>query len=428
MATDSEKDALKAELAALRAEAKQLTAQGPATSVEQATARENRANQIADRAEAIAARLKEIDAKLAQTEIEQLKKEADAKMLAFNIAQSKLDQVPRSSPISQAEKDALTTAESAYAEYAVARRKLREATGGNATTGPTHTTPNATNEFSGSLPEPAKVNAEQASNTQSYNTPAIADPTTVESVNNIQQATENPTMKTIGNSFDSAMSAIGGLTGDLLKSATSAIGSLSVFSSAPKLADDMEKQIKLTASNQTLIYNAASQQLDPTNQNNPNKCASMSDYIGAMQGKYNSALSSITSGLGSILGVIGNITSSILGGLTSAISALTNAIATGINAVIQLAIGGLKLATGLITTALGPVANLLGGISSAISSVASGIAGEASNIISAVGKQFAGPFTTAISNCNTCMKAAQTTETATKPLLVDDSGKVIGAV
>lgn len=428
MATDSEKEALKTELAALRVEAKQLTAQGPATSVEQATARENRANQIADRADAIAARLKEIDAKLTQEEIERLKKEADAKLLASNIANSRLEQTEQTRSLSPQQPVALAAAESAQAEYSAAMKKLSEATKGNATTGPSHTVPNAINSNTGSNPEPGNVNSDQASNTQSYNTPPIADPTTVENVNSIQEATKNPTMKTLGGSVDSAVSAIEGLSGDLLKSATSAIGSLSVFSSAPKLADAMENQIKLTASNQTLIYNAASQQLDPTNQNKTNKCSSMSDYIGAMQGKYNSALSTITKGLSSILGVIGSITSSILSGLTSAISALTSAITSGINAVIQVAIGGLKLATGLITTALGPVAKLLNGISSAIGSVASGIAGEAANIVSAVGKQFAGPFMSAISNCNSCMKAAQTTETATNPIMVDDSGKVIGAV
>ena len=369
-------------------------------------------------------------------EIEKLRKAADDAALAYNNKMNQIRELDaRAEPGKWSGGSAadLVIADILYKKYKEEYKKYTDACGSpNASLSEARqTTQNGINSNQPGSPEPGYNNVGQASSTPSPNPVSYANPQTLTHVEDIKKQSDNPILNNLGKAFDGITGLFNSLTGDHKQEVKKAAEPLSIFSSvsgAPAIADNLDKQLRLTASNQTLIYNAASQQLDPTNTNNPNKCSSMSDYIGAMQGKYNSFLSTISSGFTKILGVIGNITSSILGGLGSAISALTNAIATGVNAVIQIAIGGLKLATGLITAALGPVTKLISGITSAIGSVASGISSEASNITSAVGKQFSGPFTSVISSCNPCMKAAQTTETATKPLLVGSDGIVIGPV
>lgn len=260
--------------------------------------------------------------------------------------------------------------------------------------------------------------------------PLVADPTTLSHLDTINTVTSTPSAQTMSSTAAAHTDAINssGLTGDFLAQAQAAIAPLNIFTGAPMLASQMSDHINNISFNQVRVYNAASQQVDPNNKNNPNKCSSMSDYFGTMQGKYSSALSTIASGISSIMSAISGVTSSVIGGISSAITAITTAVQTGVNALIKVAVSGLSIAMGAFTKALGAAGSLISGVSSAIGSVASAVTNEASNIISAVGKQFAGPFKSGISNSNPCMKDAQTTTTATTPLVVGANGLVAGPV
>jgi hypothetical protein len=260
--------------------------------------------------------------------------------------------------------------------------------------------------------------------------PPVADPTTLAHLDTINNATSTPSAQTMASAAASHTDALNssGLTGDFLAQAQAAIAPLNIFTGAPMLVSQMTDHIKNISFNQVQVYNAASQQVDPNNKNNPNKCANMSDYFGTMQGKYSSALSTISSGISKIMSAISSVTSSVINGISSAINAITTAIQTGINDLIKVAVGGLSLAMGAFTKALGAAGSLISGVSNAIGSVASAVKNEASNISSAIGKQLSGPFLSAISNSNPCMKAAQTTTTATTPLLVGANGLVAGPV
>ena len=348
-----------------------------------------------------------------EAELEQLKKNVDSTRLVYNILHDSL--VPTdATEKAKYEKDLDT----AWNNVLAARNSYNQAVGTttqNATTGPTPIVRNiVSDDNTGVMPAVLP--------------PLTFNPIAAGHLLTMDTATSAPSMQMMTSVTNDAFSAISGLTGGLLSSATSALATLSPFSGAPQLVDQMKSHVDFISNNQVRVYNAINQKIDPTNTNNPNKCSNLGDFIGFMQGGFNSILSTISNGLTNIIGALGNITSSILGGFTNAISSLTNAIATGVNSLIQTAIGGLHLATGLITTALGPVGKLLNGLTSDIGSLASGIANEAANIISAIGSQFSGPFLSGISNSNICMRLAQTTETATKPLLVGSDGIVIGPV
>jgi hypothetical protein len=157
----------------------------------------------------------------------------------------------------------------------------------------------------------------------------------------------------------------------------------------------------------TRIFRAINNFFQPGRAQEPSRCATVGDYIGTIQGRYNSTLGSIASSIGQVVGAIVSIPARIIGALTSAISGLIGAIVGGVSAVVQLAAGVVRSAVGVVTGALGAVSSLLGTIGAGISQVTSAVARETQNITTAVTSGFASGFSRSVSGVNPCVASAQ---------------------
>lgn len=159
-------------------------------------------------------------------------------------------------------------------------------------------------------------------------------------------------------------------------------------------------------SNASLVTRSLNATVQPDKVNSPNRCSSIGDYLGSLQGKFTSTLSSLFSNLTSFVKGILSVPQQIFSAVNSAIGAVVGAITSGIKSVVGFAVAGLKTAFGAVKTALGPISNLAGKVSSGISSLASGIASEATKIKSAISTFISNTFNITLPNASPCLKDA----------------------
>lgn len=157
----------------------------------------------------------------------------------------------------------------------------------------------------------------------------------------------------------------------------------------------------------TRIFRAINDFFQPGRAQDPSRCATVGDYIGTIQGRYNDTLGSITSAIGQFVGALVSIPARIIGAITSAISGLIGAVVGGISAVVQVAAGVVRSAVGVLTGAISGVSSLLGTIGAGISQVTGAVARETQNITTALTSGFASGFSRSVSGVNPCVAAAQ---------------------
>lgn len=157
----------------------------------------------------------------------------------------------------------------------------------------------------------------------------------------------------------------------------------------------------------TRIFRAINDFFQPGRAQDPSRCATVGDYIGTIQGRYNDTLGSITSAIGQFVGALVSIPARIIGAITSAISGLIGAVVGGISSVVQAAAGVVSSAVGVLTGAISGVSSLLGTIGAGISQVTGAVARETQNITTALTSGFASGFSRSVSGVNPCVAAAQ---------------------
>jgi hypothetical protein len=182
------------------------------------------------------------------------------------------------------------------------------------------------------------------------------------------------------------------------------IGALASFGDFGKILAAHRDRI---VSDGTRIFRAINEFFQPGRSQEPSRCATVGDFIGTVQGRYNSTLSSITGALGELVGAIVSIPARIIGAFTSAVSGLIGAVVAGIRAPIQLAVGALRGAVGLLTGAIGAANGLISQIGAGISQVTGAVSREAQNITTALTSGFSRGFSRSVSGVNPCVAAAQ---------------------
>lgn len=216
---------------------------------------------------------------------------------------------------------------------------------------------------------------------------------------------EGPTAATLGNPAAAAIAAAASLPAELASSVTAAFGSIGAIGGVPAMISNMSSHATNVLGNAAKVFDAIDTVFSPELAGSPLRCASLGDFIGSIQGRFNDAIGGVTKGLGQIANSLLSVPLSIIGGFVSVTNQLISAITGGITSAINLAIGAV---TGVVNSVLGAVGSVAKGIfdavGSAVNQVSSAISAEIANVTSALSRMASNAFRLVVPNVSPCVK------------------------
>lgn len=186
---------------------------------------------------------------------------------------------------------------------------------------------------------------------------------------------------------------------------TASLGGLAQMGGIPNMLSGMAGHATAVLNAPTKVFDAINQTFKPEEEGSPNRCNSLSGFIGSIQGIYNSTLGAITTGLNAFTNLLVGVPVAIIGAFSAVTTALISAISSGVTGLINAAISGLNTVTGGLFSALGAAgSSLVKSISAGVSMVTSAIQSEISNVANAMNKILSSPFRLMVPNVNPCIK------------------------
>lgn len=184
------------------------------------------------------------------------------------------------------------------------------------------------------------------------------------------------------------------------------LGSLDMVGQLPATLNNMTAHATNVLENGTRITNAIDLTFQPDQAGEEGRCASLSDYIGSLQGKYNNILQSTTAGLNSITNALVAIPRRIIGAFTSTVSGLITAIQSGVQGAIDLATKALSSASNALFGGLGSaVQGIINVVGKSITQVQKAIQGEIDKVAGALADVTNNLFRLRVPNVNPCLNA-----------------------
>ncbi len=185
----------------------------------------------------------------------------------------------------------------------------------------------------------------------------------------------------------------------------SSLNSLQAVGQIPSTIANMSAHANNVMENGASIFRALDLTFKPTEAGSPDRCPSLSGFIGSVQGAYNGVLQGVTSTLGSITNALVAIPRQIIGAFTGAVTALLGAIQSGAQQLINGAISALSTASSALFGGLGSaVTGLIQGVGAAITGVASAIKAEIDGVAGALSRVANNAFRLVVPNVNPCLK------------------------
>lgn len=186
---------------------------------------------------------------------------------------------------------------------------------------------------------------------------------------------------------------------------TASLGGLDQMGGIPSMLNSMTAHANTVLNAPTKILGAINDVFKPEEEGSPDRCNSLSGFIGSIQGIYNGTLGAITTGLNAFTNLLVAVPTAIIGAFTAATTALISAISSGVSGLINVAIKGLDTVTGGLFSALGAAGtSLVKSIAGGVSMVASAIQGEIKNVSDALNKILTSPFRLMVPNVSPCIK------------------------
>lgn len=218
-----------------------------------------------------------------------------------------------------------------------------------------------------------------------------------------------PTPSVIGDPAAQVMTAVNAagdqVSAELRAQLMAAMGPMAALGGVPGMIGQMAANAQTVLNQTTKVFAGINNIFQPEQAGTPGRCASLGDFLGSLQGKFNSALQGITSGLGTIASALVSIPASVLNGFAAAANGVITALTSGVSQAINTAIQGLTVAATAVTTGLGKVGSAaLNAVAGAVSSVTAGLRAEAENLTSALNSLVNNPFKIVVPRVNICMQ------------------------
>lgn len=224
-----------------------------------------------------------------------------------------------------------------------------------------------------------------AATTEGQPTPAmLGDPT----AQVLQAAQDNPAV-----------------TPDQLRAIQQSLLPLAGLGGVPGMIGQMATNANLVLNNTVKVFAGIDNVFQPEQAGTPGRCASLGDYIGSLQGRYNSGVQGVLDNLTAFTTALVSVPMSLINSFGAAANALLTAIGTGVNSVINSAIQGLSAATSSVLGPLGKAGTAaLTAINTGVAAVTAGLRAEATNLSNALNSLLNNPFKMVVPTVNACMK------------------------
>jgi hypothetical protein len=183
------------------------------------------------------------------------------------------------------------------------------------------------------------------------------------------------------------------------------MGPLAAIGQIPGMIGQMASNARMVLNNTTRVFEGINRIFQPEQEGTTGRCASLGDFLGSLQGRFNGALNSITSGLSTIANALISVPLSVLNGFAAAANAVVSAIASGVSQVINTALNTLTSVANTVVGALGKVASAaLNQVGALATQVLNGLRAEADNLLGALRSLTLSPFKLVVPQVNICMK------------------------
>jgi len=184
------------------------------------------------------------------------------------------------------------------------------------------------------------------------------------------------------------------------------VGGFDMVGQLPATLNNMTAHATNVLENGTRITDAIDLTFQPDQASAEGRCASLSDYIGSVQGKYNNILQSTTAGLNSITNALVAVPRAFIGAFTSTVTLLTTAIQSGVQNAIDIAIKELNGVSKQLFGGLGSaVQGIINVVGKSITQVQEAIQGEIDKVAGALADVTNNLFRLQVPNVNPCLNA-----------------------
>jgi hypothetical protein len=183
------------------------------------------------------------------------------------------------------------------------------------------------------------------------------------------------------------------------------LAGLDLVGQIPATISNMQAHANNVLENGTRIFDAIDITFQPDQAGNPNRCSSLSDFIGSVQGAYNQILQGVTSTLNQINAALVAVPMAIIGAFNTAVTQLISAIQTGVQTVIDGAISALSTVSDQLFGNLGSqVQQLIASAGETISQVQQAIQAEIDRVSAAISEVANNLFRLVVPNVNPCLR------------------------
>jgi hypothetical protein len=183
------------------------------------------------------------------------------------------------------------------------------------------------------------------------------------------------------------------------------LGGLDAVGQIPSTISSMHSHATNILENGTKVFRAIDLTFRPEQTGSPDRCTSLSDFMGSVQGQYNDTLKSVTGTLGTITSALVSIPQTLIAGFATGVNTLITAIQTQSQELISQAISGMCTLSNNLFGGLGSkVQGLIRGVGEAVTGVQTAIQGEIDRVSAALADVLNNPFRLVVPNVNPCTK------------------------
>lgn len=208
------------------------------------------------------------------------------------------------------------------------------------------------------------------------------------------------------------------------------LNGLDAVGQLPATLSNMSAHATNVLENGTRMFEAIDLTFQPAQSDSPNRCATLGDFIGSVQGLYNDTLKTVTGSLNQITNALISIPRAIITGFATTVTGVITAIQTGVQSVIDASITTLNTVSTQLFGGLGTqIQTLISGTGEAITKVQQAIQGEIDRVAGAIADVTNNPFRLVVPNVNPCLSSVLTAANPPATTFpIDAAGRVLGGI
>jgi phage-related protein len=216
-----------------------------------------------------------------------------------------------------------------------------------------------------------------------------------------------PTPATLGNPAAAALAQAKALLApELAGTVEQALGSLGQLGQLPAAMGQMKAQASRVLDNATQVFDAIDTIFRPEEAGQPNRCQSIGDFIGSVQGTLNSAIEAATSGLNAITNALISVPMALINSVVDTINGLVSAITSQISSAINTAVAAVTDQINSFFDSVGSqLKSLFDGVGKQITQIQDAINREINNLNAAINQLLNNPFRLVLPNVSPCLQS-----------------------